>query len=223
MSADGCLVIFAKTPGYSPVKTRLAASIGETAAVLFYEAAVSAIEALAVEATERLEVEPIWAVAEPEALGDQRWSRFLAVSQGGGALGERLDHVYRTVRQDHEFAIFIGADAPHLPLSLLGEAARLMRESASPFAISRADDGGYVLFAGRNDIPAKVWLDVPYSELATAKRFVAGLTPLGPIAELAPQFDVDDLETLARLAETDGSSLLPAQQNAIRQARSLVS
>ncbi len=69
MSAS--LAIFVKTPGYSPVKTRLAASIGQRRAEQFHRLAAAAVAAVAKAAMPA--VTPYWAIAERDALHDPLW------------------------------------------------------------------------------------------------------------------------------------------------------
>ncbi|QDT39244.1 TIGR04282 family arsenosugar biosynthesis glycosyltransferase [Stratiformator vulcanicus] len=222
MENDGCIVAFVKSPEYSPVKTRLASTIGDAAARRFYEGAVSATEALLVESARRFAISPLWAVAEEDALDEPRWLNLARVPQGDGPLGERLDRVYRDVRRRHRFAIFIGADAPHLSLSVIEETVTAMQDTGSAFVIAPADDGGYVLFAGRDPLPNAAWTNVPYSDEATARRFTQELRQHGTVSQLPTQFDVDDVESLKRLAELDPTSLLPAQREAIRAAKTYI-
>ncbi|QDT66278.1 TIGR04282 family arsenosugar biosynthesis glycosyltransferase [Calycomorphotria hydatis] len=217
MSENGCIAVFVKTPELSPVKTRLAAGIGEAAAREFYIASVKAVEALVANAREEFGLTPFWAVAEEEALSHERWHAFESISQGTGQLGDRLHHVYEQLVDRFDFVLFIGADAPQLTLSLLKEADSVM--DSHPFAISRTDDGGYSLFAGGKQLPANVWRSVPYSAETTAEEFCLRLRQFGEVAELETTFDVDDLQTLQRLADHSAEGLLPAQIEAIELAR----
>ena len=87
------LAVFAKTPGRTPAKTRLAATVGTEAAEAFYERSLAATAAVADTAAATGPVAVIWAVAEPEALGDPIWAGRRTVGQGTGGLGDRLHTV----------------------------------------------------------------------------------------------------------------------------------
>eukprot|EP01037_Dinobryon_pediforme_P001467 gene1467-1488_t len=177
------LAIFVKTPGLSPVKTRLAAGIGAARAEAFYRLAVAAVAEVALGTVPALT--PYWAVAEEAGLGHPMWSGFATVSQGEGGLGDRLDHVYRTLQARHGSALLIGADAPQVSVSLLMQAA----SACLPFAMGRAEDGGFWVFGGAQSIDGSVWRGVAYSQDDTADRLIAALdVPVGMLPVLR---DVD--------------------------------
>ena len=117
---SGAIAIFVKTPGLSPIKTRLASSIGVSAAERFHLLSAKAIESVVLDAF-RAEPAciPYWAVAEKEAVHTPYWKSFQTIWQGEGSLGERLACVYDELIQQHSFVIFIGADSPHITSHLL--------------------------------------------------------------------------------------------------------
>jgi glycosyltransferase A (GT-A) superfamily protein (DUF2064 family) len=188
------LAIFVKTPGLSPVKTRLAAGIGAEAAFDFYGLALAAVA----EAVKRAlpDLIPYWAVAEPEALADPRWSDFPTIGQGEGSLGDRLDHVYSGLLARHGAVLMIGADSPQLTPDLLLSAARL----AEPFVMGRADDGGFWLFGGTAPIPRAVWAELPISTAETADALLHATLSFGDTAFVSSLVDVDEAKDLMPLA-----------------------
>lgn len=187
------LAIFVKTPGLSPVKTRLAAGIGPVRAEAFYRLAVQAVAEVA--GATRPALVPYWAVAEAEALDHPMWSGFPTVSQGEGGLGARLDHVYRMLLARHGAVLLIGADAPQVTPALLLQAATL----AAPFVLGRAGDGGFWLFGGARPIDAAVWRSVPYSVADTADRLLEALVGAGDVRAVEDLRDVDRQEDLGPL------------------------
>lgn len=219
----GAVAIFVKTPGVSPVKTRLAASIGARDAERFYLAAVDAVSAVAAAVQQTYGIKPYWAVAEAGAMGHRLWAGFERVTQGEGGLGERMALVYNTLLGAHPFVLLIGADCIHLPPARLGEAAALLGRAhdAPAFALGRTSDGGFYLFGGTCPVPTEDWRAVPYSEPATAGRLSTAFTKYGRIAELPETFDVDTLDDLRRAATLPDDGLLPAQQRAVGLARRL--
>lgn len=188
------LAIFVKTPGLSPIKTRLAAGIGEKDAGSFYALAIRAVEASARLAA--ADLVPCWAVAEAEAASHPLWSGFPTLAQGEGGLGDRLDHVYATLLARHGSVLMIGADSPQLTGADLQRAAR----SLDPFAMGRAEDGGFWLFGGAVPIAREIWQSVPYSTEHTADRLLAAIAPWGPTRFLPSLHDVDRAEDLQSLA-----------------------
>jgi glycosyltransferase A (GT-A) superfamily protein (DUF2064 family) len=224
VSELGAIAVFVKTIGRSPVKTRLAETVGLDCATEFYRRSIAATHAVVQRARLSAPLEPYWAVAEAEAIHDPTWRSFPTIPQGEGTLGDRLDHVYRTLLRRHLFVILIGADAPLLSPELIASAAKAMTAFAEPpFVICRSSDGGYSLFAGRVAIPSDVWRAVPYSSLRTAEVFVAQLQQLGDIVEVPSVDDIDmfsDLPPFVRAAAD--VPLLPEQADVVTYARRLL-
>jgi hypothetical protein len=214
------VAVFVKTPGRSPIKTRLAAAVGKANAEWFYRLCVAAAEAV----SRSSGLIPYWAVAEESGLADPIWTSFDRVPQGPGELGERLDRVYRTLLGRHSAVLLIGADAPLLTYELLDVAAAAVQGTApAPFALSRSIDGGYALFAGSRPLPSEVWTTTPYSCGQTADVFIERLRPYGSVAALPPINDVDSFDDLPRLiSDAAGRSLLPEQAAVVAFAEQLL-
>lgn len=206
------LAIFVKTPGLSPVKTRLAATLGSSAAVRFYMLAAAATADVA-RCCEPALI-PYWAVAETGPETHTTWQGFAQVGQGEGDLGARLHHVYAQLQQRHGAVLLIGADSPQLTPVLLKHALSALDVENQPFAIGGASDGGFWLFGGRQPIPRSVWLGVGYSKADTATQLRSALAAFGGIATLPELTDVDDAADLPQLVESLGalSDPLPAQR-----------
>lgn len=224
MSMGGALVIFVKTPGFSPVKTRLAQSIGKEMAEEFFYRSVAATRAYAKvlrDSTAGLTV--YWAVAEQAGLSAPLWSHFPVISQGEGGLGERLDHVYREILTRHDFACFIGSDSPHL-LVRHTEAAIMATKNFrnSGFTLGETSDGGFYFFGGSLPIPTTLWTSVIYSAPTTARDLTAQLRVMGDMHTLPQDFDIDTLEDLQRLAALPLDDMLPEQVSLIQWARTCV-
>lgn len=196
----GALVLFAKTPGLSPVKTRLAADIGRAKAEAFYRHALACIEELALDATQLSHntLIPYWAVGEQEGLGNPLWKNLNALWTGEGDLGERLAHIYATLLQQHDHVILIGTDSPQLQPHALIEAHVFLATKTNAI-IGPAADGGYYLFGGNMAYPKEMWLSVPYSTNTTCSIFIEKLKPYCAVTEMAHTFDVDTLDDLYKL------------------------
>ncbi len=196
-SGSGVAVaIWVKTPGRSPVKTRLASGIGTDAAEEFYRRSADAVRAAVQTAADQLagRLTPFWATAEADP---DAWPDFATIHQGTGGLGERLSHVYDALRERHDRVVFIGADAPQITPVLIEHAVDLA--ASGDWIFGPADDGGFYLFAGSRPIPRERWLGVPYSAPNTLRELVRVLEPLAPVIRLAPGFDVDTRDDLLRL------------------------
>ncbi|GAC1348627.1 MAG: TIGR04282 family arsenosugar biosynthesis glycosyltransferase [Acetobacteraceae bacterium] len=192
------VAIFVKTPGLSPVKTRLAQGMGGALATEFHRRAAAAVGAVAGAAGSA--IRPHWAVAERAALAHPAWRAFPTLWQGEGELGARLDRVYAELLERHGAVLLIGADAPQLTPALLADAARIVRDGVPPYAIGPATDGGFWLFGGRAPVPAAVWHAVAYSRADTGARLADALLPFGAISWLPTLADTDECSDLPGLA-----------------------
>jgi glycosyltransferase A (GT-A) superfamily protein (DUF2064 family) len=186
------IAVFVKTPGLSPVKTRLAASIGTPDAEHLYRLCVSAIEQTLLGATQDLSISPFWAVGETAGLSNALWQGFESIHTGDGGLGERQHHIYQTLQARYQRVILVGADSPQLSVKLLKEAIKALDKHT--FAIGPAVDGGYYLFAGRAPVPKNIWTSVIYSAADTAEQLCAQLP--SPAVELERITDVDTINDL---------------------------
>lgn len=197
---SGAVAIFVKTPALSPVKTRLAQTIGREAAEEFHRLSAGAVEAVVRRAAEDGRIEPYWAVAELAGLNHPLWQGFTRVAQGSGGLGERLARVYDELLGRHAFVLFVGADAPQITARTLASAGeRLADPECEPFMLGRARDGGFYLFGGRRRIAREVWRGITYSRAGTADELAAHLRSLGEIAELPVLCDADDADDLEQV------------------------
>jgi len=176
------VLVFVREPVRGRVKTRLAAEIGDAAALLVYrrlaERAVAAARGLGVGAEVRI-------LHSPAGAGDavRRWlgegPRYHAQQEGD--LGHRMRRAL-----DDAFAAgvdrvtVIGSDLPGMSTDLLRRAFALL--DAVPAVLGPAADGGYYLLALDRPVPA-AFDDVPWSTdrvLATTvdRLRSAGIEPM---------------------------------------------
>lgn len=198
----GALAIFVKTPGHSPVKTRLAAECGERYAVEWYRRAAAAVASVARAAQARYGVAAYWAVAEPDAL--DAWPDLPTIAQGEGDLGTRMSKVHAELVERHGSGVLIGADAPQLTATLLGEAIDWVSVPLPRLVIGPAQDGGFWLFGGNAVPPLQAWTAVAYSATDTARQLQHSMR------------DAGDWRTLATLTDADHASDLAAVQRALQ-------
>jgi rSAM/selenodomain-associated transferase 1 len=205
------LAIFVKTPGLSPVKTRLAATLGASAATRFHQLAASATGEVARSCQSQLA--PYWAIAEAGPVAAAAWPGFASLHQGDGGLGERLHTVYSQLLARHGRVLLIGADAPQLTADLLHAAIDRLDDAATSFVIGDASDGGFWLFGGRASIPREVWLGVRYSQAQTAAELCRLLSAHGAVGRVGALTDVDNAKDLQALSLelASLSNPLPAQ------------
>lgn len=160
------IAIFVKTPNVSPLKTRLAASLGKEKALHFYNLSLKCI----VSTLKKTTINPYWAVAEKQSLNNPLWSDFNRLHTGEGDLGDRQSHVYHELLKTHDGVMLIGADAPQLSIEKIEQAMDALK--SHDYAIGPATDGGYYLLAGKRSIPAQVWATTPWSDAETRETLV---------------------------------------------------
>lgn len=212
-STKCAIAVFVKTPGLSPLKTRLAASVGKEKAEAFYHHSVKAVKSVlkkAQETTHNFEI--FWAVAEKEGLEHSLWKDFSKFCQGEGDLGQRLHEVYSSLIKKYEAVLLIGADCPEIQLKQLEEARQSLSEKKSKFVLGPALDGGFYLFGGSSPVPMHIWTGTPYSEGTTLEKIREHLRPLGEVVLLDPARDVDTLEDLKALGVNAPPGLTSEQQ-----------
>ena len=205
IGGPACLLVFAKVPRPGRVKTRLTPPLSPGWAARLYEAFLrDALDAYAAQAT---------GAADPLGLGEPLAVRlYLDVEpppdlapeavevrlQSGHGLGERMARAFATAFADgYERVAVVGTDHPTLPLAVLGEAFRQLREPMT-CALAPSDDGGYV-FLGLNDL-APALFDMAFSHDAVFADTLREANASGLRAVVLPEhYDVDSGEDLARL------------------------
>ena len=206
------IAIFVKTPGYSPVNTRLAGTIGREAAEALHLQSAAVVAAVAGASGERV----YWAVAEAAAHHAPPWRDLPILLQDTGDLGARVCGLDHRVLGEPGQALLIGADAPQLEARELTRAAEWLRRSGPRLVIGEATDGGFWLFGGNREIPAPLWSGVAYGRDDTAQQFRDTLGPRGEWLALRRHTDLDTGEDLGAVAAE-----LEALDQALPQQREL--
>lgn len=191
--------VFVKTPGMSPIKTRLAASIGSAAALEFYVRSLNLTQKTVAQLQEtNPHIQPFWSLAEKQALGGLFWKQWPQIWQGEGHLGERIARVYAELKKSHEVVALYGADSPHIPAERLYQGLSLLLEGKVTTVVGPTEDGGFYFFASRLNVNPEVWTRVPYSTDHTL-AYLKSVWP-GEITEIEKDFDVDTLEDYRRVS-----------------------
>ncbi|OGT55853.1 MAG: hypothetical protein A3E01_14810 [Gammaproteobacteria bacterium RIFCSPHIGHO2_12_FULL_63_22] len=184
------LGIMVKTPDLSPVKTRLAADVGCLRAEAFYLCSAEAVASVALQVP-ATQLTTYWAVAERRALIGPSWADLPRMDQGEGGLGERMSHVYRTLRGEHRLALLLGADAPQLTCDMLRRAIDWLSLPGPRLVIGPARDGGFWMFGGNCELPDQAWTQPTYSQARTRGEFVSAMQGCGEWLEIDELSDVD--------------------------------
>jgi uncharacterized protein len=205
------IAIFVKTPGLSPVKTRLARGIGEARAIELYRQCAAVVMAVA-RSTDTGPVYCALAESTPDAI--QHWHEYAPViHQGDGDLGERMGRVMNTLVERHGSGLLLGADAPQLEGREIRRAADWLSASGRRSVIGPARDGGFWVFGSNQAIEEHYWTRVAYSRPDTFSQFTQSMDHETEWLELPVLTDLDTAADLAALtAELQGiRHPLPAQ------------
>ena len=209
---NGAIAVFVKTPGLSPVKTRLAAKLGQENAEAFHLASSHSVSSVVQTLSSLVDIQSYYAVAEETALNHQYWQDLPCVWQGEGGLGERMAHIYQTLLTKHDFVILVGADIPQMTTKeLLTAAAWLPHNEQARLAFGPSDDGGFWLFGGNCTIPRTIWTDVVYSKGDTGIQFFNEIEQVGEVKVLASLRDADEADDLIPLRKALCELTKPSQ------------
>lgn len=189
-SAGAALLV--KTPGHSPVKTRLAARIGSSAAEGLHLACARAVAAVLAQCAPR--IHGYYAVAERSALA--QWPGLPVLEQGPGTLGTRLQRVYDGLKAMHRSVLLLGADTPQLHAPLLLRAVDWLDGTGARIVIGPAPDGGFWLFGANRPLPAGLLAAIGYSRADTCAQLLHAVRDLGQLQQLPELGDLDTANDL---------------------------
>ena len=187
MSADPPrLAIFARAPVPGRVKTRLARSVGEEAALAAYRELLALTLDRLAPGTGRFAPE-IWIDGERSTLASRQGFRI--VEQPTGDLGVRMAAAF-----EDGVSALVGTDIPLMTAGYVEQALDALAHA--DLVLGPTEDGGYCLVA-MNSPQDRIFQGIPWSSprvltatLAAAKGLSAEL--------LDPLWDVDDAADLAR-------------------------
>ncbi len=136
---DAGLVVFLRLPEKGKVKTRLAATLGEEAALEIYKKLVS----ITLDIVIRSEIPTYLFYTDGLPPASTRDARFSYHIQADGDLGSRMADALSFVLSLHQKALIIGTDCPGLTPEILDAGYRSLDEK--DIVLGPADDGGYYL------------------------------------------------------------------------------
>jgi len=187
------IAIFVKTPGLSPIKTRLVKSIGQPQAEHWHQLAALAVAEVATLS----DIGPVYfAVAEPEGLHHPLWSQYERLVQPEGGLGQRMAQIHQTLVERHGAALLLGADTPQIGPEELITAHRWLSEPSPRQIIGPATDGGFWTYGANSVIGVQHWESVQYSLPSTGSDFQRAMDGFGEWCQLKQKTDVDEATDL---------------------------
>lgn len=190
------LVVFLRRPEYGRGKRRLAAAVGDLAAVRFERAMLGLL-------VRRLGRDRRWrlglAVTPDSACHAGGWPRGARISaQGGGDLGERMRRALAACPRGP--AVLVGADVPALAPEHVAAAFRLLGKH--DVVLGPATDGGFWLIGVRHRPPE--FGAVRWSSSHALDDALGNLPKRLSVGFAATLDDVDDAPSWRRLAPRRG-------------------
>jgi len=194
------ILLFVKAPARGQVKTRLAAALGEAAALELYQRFVQDI----LHTLEQTGIPVLICYYPPysrPALNVWLGPEHHYLPQEGRDVGERMENAFRQAFiRDFSRVVLIGSDIPDLPAPLINEALAALHMHDA--VIGPARDGGYYLIGFRNDtfFPG-VFSGIAWSTGTVFRSTMEAIGKAGQrFHELPLWQDVDTIEDLKDLA-----------------------
>jgi rSAM/selenodomain-associated transferase 1 len=187
------LIIFVKNAEPGKVKTRLAISIGDEAALAVYKRLLQYTRAITSKVNARRFVFYSSQIEDHDGWDHSTYEKQL---QSGKDLGERMANALSRVLLKVDMAVIIGSDCLELTSAIIDDAfAALERFDV---VIGPARDGGYYLL-GIKQIHPELFADKKWSTSTVFQDTVADLRVLGlTYATLPVLSDIDDIDDLRR-------------------------
>jgi len=181
--------LFLKTPVLGKVKTRLAKSLGDEAALMAYTDLVEYLLKRLGESRIHIHHTP----ADPEPMVNWLGDGYSFSAQECTGLGERLTHAMELeFTAGAEKLIFLGGDCPYVDQVRIDEAFASLDNH--DVVMGPAADGGYYLI-GMNRMLPELFTDVAWGTDSVFQTSVEICQKLGvSYFLLAEESDVDDLE-----------------------------
>jgi glycosyltransferase A (GT-A) superfamily protein (DUF2064 family) len=197
------IAVFVKTPGLSPIKTRLARTIGQQEAEKYYLQFIKKTEQVLYK-LEANGFKAFWAVTERQGMQNVLWQNFSTIYSGIGnstTLGNRLHRIYSDLLRKYSPVVLIGADTPQIDSDQIIDAIRPHYKKDS-FIIGPSIDGGFYLIAGSKKIPGIFWRYTTYSKNSTYYQLTRKLKYIGKLKKISPLCDIDTEDDLLQLTKT---------------------
>jgi len=198
-------ICFAKTPGLTPAKTRLARHIGDERCLTLYALMVERCRELMLQLAD---FETYVAVNEAAAVASLYWRDLPTYVQSAGTLGEKLAHAEDFFFQRYSSIIFWGTDSPALTVAHFSLVQRSL--TAGEAVIVPALDGGFAVYGASSKLPMGSWDKIHYSTSSTCHELQAQMSSNFVLAPALSDLDtVDDIPAVLRQME-DSPSQGPA-------------
>ncbi len=180
------LIIFVKNPVLGRVKTRLAKTIGDEAALAAYLHLLEVTRDIAIGSISHKYVFYSDVIDHHDLWNGHGCTKML---QKGDDLGERMAHAFTTVLERHQHAVIIGSDCGDLTTEIIERAFTTLAET--DVVVGPSFDGGYYLL-GMNEMQPQLFGEIEWStdevfKTTLSRALEAGLS----VTELIELTDID--------------------------------
>ncbi len=192
------LVIFTKNPEVGKVKTRLAATLGNEAALSVYEHLLSHTASI----TNYLSVDK-FVFYSSHFLEEDIWDNkhFFKQVQAGSDLGEKMKNAFdATFQNGYDKIVIIGTDCPDLNAGIIMNAFAYL--NSHDVVIGPAEDGGYYLL-GMKTRHSEIFQNISWSSDKVLKQTIAICEVLKLSYHLLPELsDIDNEDDFIKFQGT---------------------
>jgi len=162
---DCGLIVFLRFPEKGKVKTRIASSLGEDAALAIYKELTDITLGLVSDLNAQVYL--FYEGGMPEK--SQRNPSFQYLDQAHGNLGDKMLDAFDVVLQKHAKVIIIGSDCPQLSTPDIHEGFLML--DAYDVVIGPGEDGGYYLL-GCREIIHNMFKDIAWSTSSVLEKTI---------------------------------------------------
>jgi|GEM_PF-5042412 len=181
------IIIFTKTPGISPVMTRLGIS----------QEKANATQTLLIKLIkENLSSQQVsWAIAEQRANAHPLWKGESLILQEGETFGERLVSIIEKAQSKFKSFIISSSDYPLLNCNVIQESRTLL--SKNDYVFTPAQDGGFTTLAMNKSSSLEPFRNVIYSQESTLSQILKAIEKPA-YSLLTTSYDIDTMRELLK-------------------------
>ncbi len=193
MNSKNLLIIFTKNPKLGKCKTRLAKSIGDTAALEVYKKLLQHTAKV----TQDLSADKVvFYNIEPIDQDDFSSTYFSKKTQRGNDLGEKMSNAFQEgFQNNYEKVVIIGSDLYDLQTGDIDEA--FLQLTHNDYVIGPAKDGGYYLLGMKKFTP-EVFQEINWST-ATVLKETLHILKNKKVALLTQKNDIDTIDDIKNI------------------------
>lgn len=167
------LIIFVKNPELGKVKTRLAQTMGEEAALNIYTQLLEHTSKI----TQECKAQGLVFFSSTLPIEDPLWPKnhFQYHLQEEGNLGDRIKAAFQIAFENHEKVLIIGSDCPGINPTIIHQADLALNQHDA--VIGPAKDGGYYLLGLKKFHPSLVE-NIAWSQASVFEQTVSAMDQL---------------------------------------------